>query len=354
MNATAPVMASLRDPSEVVAALPYLLGFHPRDSLVTIAIEPGVPPTVGLVLRGDLPRPGAEHELVDQIRAPLQAADAPAVMVVVVGGQPHPLPAVVGLLRNALADADIGVAEVLWAESTATGARWNCLECSDHTGVLPDVTASPVAAAAAAAGVIIHADRDELQRLVAPDDDAALARRAGLLDAAVCAAELDRSLAGPAAADRDLRLVRAAVRAAARGELPAGDLEVVRLAVALSDRPVRDRALALCLGETAAAAERLWLALTRATPAPEVAEPAALAALSAYLRGDGTLAGMALDRALSAWPGHSLATLVDQVVRHGVPPWRVRQFIADADADAELDLTDDDTHWGVIDDLETG
>lgn len=341
MNVTAPIVASLRDPSEVVAALPYLIGFHPHDSLVAVGIEPGAPPTVGLVLRGDLPPPGAEHGLVAQIRAPLRTAQAPAVMLVVVGGgQPHPPPAVVGLLRDALYDADIRVAEVLWAESTMPGARWVCLECSGHDGVLPDVTISPVAAAAAAAGVVIHADRDELRRLVAPDDDAALARRAELLDAAVCAAELDRSLAGSSAALRDLRLVRAAARAAARGELPTGDLEVVRLAVALSDRPVRDSALELCLGDTADAAERLWLALTRATPPPEVAEPAALAALSAYLRGDGTLAGMALDRALAAWPGHSLAMLVDQVVRYGVSPGQVRQFIVDACADAELDLAD--------------
>jgi hypothetical protein len=333
-----PLLARLRDPSELVATLPYLLGFHPRDSLVVVTIRPGAPPTVGLVMRGDLPPPGAEDELVDQIRAPLRGAAELAVMLVVIGGRPDPPPAVVGVMRRALAEDGVAVVDVLWAESTAPGARWACLERSAHTGVLPDATSSPLAAASAAAGLVTYADREELRRLVAPDDDAALTRRAVLLDAAVDAAELDRSLAGPTAVDRDLRLVRAAVRAAAEGELPAGDQEVVRLAVALSDRLVRDSALGLCLGDGAHAAERLWLALTRATPPPEVAEPATLAAITAYLRGDGALAGMALERALQAWPGHTLATLADQVMRTAVPPWRLRQVLGDAYADATLDL----------------
>jgi len=341
MNATAPVLASLRDPAEVLAALPYLLGFHPRDSLVVAAIQPGAPPTLGLVLRADLPPPGGEHALVEQLRAPLLARGGCAVLVAVIGGPgrpPQPPPAVVGLLRAALADRGVTVVHALWARSTAPGAPWACLDRPEHAGLLPDATGSPIAAATAVAGLVTYADRAELHRLVAPDDDAALQRRAELLDAAVEAAELDRS---PAAVRRNVRLVRDAVLAAGDGRLPTGDHELVRLAVALCDQLVRGCSIGLCLGETAAAAERLWLALVRATPPPEVAEPAALAALSAYLRGDGALAGMALDRALQAWPGHNLASLVDQVVRAAIPPDVLRQVVVDAHRDAELDLADE-------------
>jgi len=341
MNATAPVIARLRDPAEVLAALPYLLGFHPRDSLVVVTIRPGAPPTVGLVLRGDLPPPGHEHELVDQIRMPLLGAGGALVMLVMVGGRPNPPPAVVGMLRDALSDDGVVVVRALWVESTAPGARWACLDRPADAGVLPDTTSGQLAAAVAAAGLVTHADRDELRRLVAPEDDTALCRRAALLDAAVAAAELDRSPDRASAVARDIQLVRLAVHACAGGRLPAGDHDVVRLAVALSEPVVRDSALALCLGDSTGAAERLWLALTRATPPPEVAEPAALAALTAYLRGDGALAGMALDRALEAWPGHRLATLADQVLRNGVPPCVVRQLLTDACADAALDLEED-------------
>ena len=338
MNALAPILDRLRDPAEVVAALPYLLGFHPRDSLVVVTIQPGAPPTVGLVLRADLPPPGAEDELVEQLCTPLRAGDVRAVMLVVVGGRADPAPASVGRLRGALAELGVAVVHAMWAASTAPGARWACLDRPAHTGSLPDATGSPLAAATAAAGLVTYADRDELRRLVAPDTEAALQRRAALLDAAVEAADMDRSSAGPSATARDVRLVRDAVLAAVDGRLPAEDHEVVRLAVALSDPLVRGCSLDLCLGELAAAAERLWFALTRATPPPEVAEPAALAALSAYLRGDGALAGMALDRALQAWPGHNLAALVDQVVRAAIPPRLLRQVVRDAHHDAQLDL----------------
>jgi len=338
MNATAPVVARLRDPSQLVAALPYLLGFHPCDSLVVVTIQPGSPPTVGLVLRADLPPPGHEHELAEQFCAPLRARGTDAAMLVVIGGQ-ECVPAAAAVLRAALAEQGVVVAHAVWAASTASGARWACLDEPDCAGELPDPDASPLAAAAAASGLVTFTGREELQRLVAPDDDAALQRRAHLLDAAVQDAAADSG--DPAAVARDVRLVRAAVAAAADGRLPTDDHEVVRLAVALSEPLVRDCCLGLCLGGTARAAEQLWLALTRATPAPEVAEPATLAALSAYLRGDGALAGMALDRAIQAWPGHNLSTLLDHVLRTAVPPGRLAQFVADATADAELGLVEE-------------
>lgn len=338
MNATAPVLTRLRDPAEVVAALPYLLGFHPIDSLVVITIRPGAPPTVGLLLRVDLPPPGAEPELAERLCRTLRARSTGAVMLAVVGGPPDPPPAVIDPLRGALGELGVTVVHALWAESTAPGARWVCLDRPDHAGRLPDATASPLAAATAAAGLVTYAHREEVRQLIAPDDDAAMQRRAELLDAAVEAADLDRSSAGRSAVVRDIRLVSEAVRAAAEGRLPIEDREVVRLAVALSDPHVRGCSLGLCLDGTAAAAERLWLALTRMTPPPEVAEPAALAALSAYLRGDGTLAGMALDRALEAWPGHALAELMDNVLQAAVPPDVLRQIVIDAHRDAELDL----------------
>jgi len=339
MNAIAPVIDRLRNPADLLAALPYLLGFHPRDSLVLVTLEPGDPPAVDLVLRADLPPPGAEREVAEQVAAPLRTRRSPVAMLAVIGGRVDEPPPVVAAVRDVLAGLGLRPPLESWAESTEPGARWACLGTRCHSGVLPDSTASPLAAATAAAGLVTHASRDGLRRLVAPDDDAALQRRAGMLDRAVAAAELDRALAGRPAVVRDLRVVHAAVRAAAGGRLPVGDHEVVRLAVALSDQQVRDLALGLCLGdETAAPAERLWLALTRATPPPEVAEPAALAALSAYLRGEGALAGMALERALLAWPGHTLATLADRALRLALPPRQLRRLMQEAFADAELDL----------------
>ncbi|HWR46990.1 MAG TPA: DUF4192 family protein, partial [Pseudonocardiaceae bacterium] len=70
----------------------------------------------------------------------------------------------------------------------------------------------------------------------------------------------------------------------------------------------------------------------RATPAPERAEPAALLALSAYVRGDGALAGVALDAALHACPQHSLSGLLRAALDAGLPPELLRSIAADAAA----------------------
>lgn len=341
MNATAPPSARLGHPADLVTALPYLLGFHPRDSLVVVTVEPGTPPTVGLVLRADLPAPGAERQLAEQLCAPLRTRGTGVVLIVVVGG-PACVPAAVAVLRAALDEAGVVVAHALWAESTSGGARWSDLDAADRDaadttgGVLPDASGSDLAAASAVAGIVTFGSREELADLLRPDPDEVLARRAVLLDAAVKAVERVHG-ADPA---RHVELVRAALAAAADGRLPTTDEEIVRLAVALSDPVVRDSCLGWCLGATATAAELLWQALTRMTPAPEVAEPASLAAMSAYLRGDGALAGIAIDRAETAWPGHNLATLLHHVVANAVPPSRLDQFVRDAAADAALAIAE--------------
>ena len=54
----APVLR-MRDPGELCAALPYLIGFHPRDSLVVVAFGGPSGRRVGLTQRVDLPSP--EH-----------------------------------------------------------------------------------------------------------------------------------------------------------------------------------------------------------------------------------------------------------------------------------------------------
>ena len=68
-------------------------------------------------------------------------------------------------------------------------------------------------------------------------------------------------------------------------------------------------------------------ALVRETPDPEAAEPAVLLAACALLRGDGALAGIALDRAEQAWPGHRLTRLLRAVWAAGIPPERVRECL---------------------------
>ena len=104
---------------------------------------------------------------------------------------------------------------------------------------------------------------------------------------------------------------------------------------ALSDVRVRDRALGLALGDDAAAAETLWTECTRRAPAPLDAAPATLLAVSAWLRGDGAMANIALDRALTSRPGYTLAGLLAQGLTACLPPEDLRTMVREVAA--ELD-----------------
>ncbi len=232
----------------------------------------------------------------------------------------------------------------LWVPRIATGQPWCCYPPCDCTGTVGPVDDSPVAAASAWLGKVTFGSRAELEASLAPDARAETPRFRRLIDEAADAAALDRELAGPPAARRDL-----AALAAARDEVAAGralgDTELARLAVALTDPWVRDAALGWAVppddgpdgpdgpagsdgpDDPGHAAEQLWTTLVRALPAPEVAEPASLLALTVLVRGGGALVGAALERARRADPGHRLTVLTEGLVSGGVGPAAVREMV---------------------------
>jgi hypothetical protein len=106
-----------------------------------------------------------------------------------------------------------------------------------------------------------------------------------------------------------------------------GDREVARIVWSLRDRALRDRALELALGPDAASAEVLWTECTRRAPAPLDAAPATLLAVSAWLRGDGAMANVALARALAGDPGYRFAELLSQALSACVGPRELRRLI---------------------------
>jgi hypothetical protein len=177
-------------------------------------------------------------------------------------------------------------------------------------------------------GRIVHRSRDELERMLAPADPAAVRRREQLLlDRARDVRALDTAPESP----RDLlHTVDRAIADTADGTLVIDDARVVELAWALASPSVRDGAMVRCLGPAAAAAEQLWAALVREVPDPEAAEPAVLLAACALLRGDGGLANVALARAERAWPGHVLTSLLRVMAAGGTSPTEARKLLGES------------------------
>lgn len=155
---------------------------------------------------------------------------------------------------------------------------------------------------------ITYPDRAALIALLEPTDPDAVARRAARLRPTP-----------PLPPARAIRIAQAALDRVERTELPTSDGEIIDLAYALAHPCGRDAALVLTAEHPNRASE-LWLALTRALPAPLRANPAALLGAAAHLTGNGALAGIALDAALLADPAHTLAGLLRQALHAGLTP----------------------------------
>jgi hypothetical protein len=329
MSALTTSRIRLSDPAELIAAVPHLLGFHPRNSIVLMVLHGK---RLGLTLRADLVDEDEAPLLAERLLPPIARQQPTGVAVVVVGGDtapdgrpPHRV--LVDALDNVLTEAGLTLVHAAWTAETVRGAAWHCYDDPLCIGTVPDPATSPVAAATVAAGAVTFSSREEMAELVAAEDPVALQRRAALL----AAADAEHPMSSRLVALRLTRL-RELHRAAAAGDLTLSDSTVTEVASALCDHRVRDACLPWCTGPDAVGAERLWLALVRATPAPERAEPAALLALTVYLRGDGAFAGLALDTALRACPQHSLSGLLRAALEGGLPPELLRSVAQDAAA----------------------
>ncbi len=148
----------LSSPADILTAIPYLLGFHPADSLVVIGVEHAA---VRVATRWDLPlAPGALGDLL-----PLLAREkADATLLAAFGEAALTAPALDEALRF-LSAAGVGVHDAL---RTHDGRYWSHLHACPPGGVHYDTAAHPVAAEAVVRGMVALPDRQTLERTLAP------------------------------------------------------------------------------------------------------------------------------------------------------------------------------------------
>lgn len=310
----------VRDPGELIASTPSLLGFRPADSLVVHAHQ-GT--RITFSLRLDLPSPEDLDELAATAAGLALGTDPTGVTVVVVGGDARGAPpgevpnrALAEAVIDDCAAAGVPLVHAMWTREIRKGAPWRCYRDPACGGTLPEPESTVAAAATAAIGRVVYDSREEMESILAPDDVAEVARRAVML----------AETAGDLGADEGSAALRDALDRVARPGFALSNTDIATLARALSVTAVRDACLATALPPgtpEALSAERLWTELTRVTPAPERAAPATLLGYSAYLRGECALAGMALEEALTADPGYVLAQLLRAALSAGLSPERL-------------------------------
>ena len=97
-----------------------------------------------------------------------------------------------------------------------------------------------------------------------------------------------------------------------------------------STAPFREDHPLLCpaspYAATKIAGEALCAILARTLPEPWRVEALVLLAFSAYVRGDGPLAGLSLEAALRCDPDHRMAGMLDTALQSGMRPERIREL----------------------------
>ncbi len=339
----------LSDAGELIAAIPAFLGFHPTRSLVVMSLtttdpDPGEPraDTIDAVMRHDLllpdddqVLPAAMFDAFDRFRTVCVHDGADAALVVIVddrledpaGSAGRGVLRVVECLDACFAATGIDVVGVHATTRIECGASW-FVPGSEVTGTVADPDSSLVAATRVFHGGTIRRSRDELAAVLSPLPARSRTRIGELIDESIDARDADYArdsrAAGAAHADRrELDALLALVAVHADGSAPDARA-CAEMAVLLANPTVRDAALGLSVGDTAEDIEQVWIALARALPDPERADAAALVAFSAYLRGDGPFAGVALGAALESNPRHRLADLLDQALQAGLRPEAIR------------------------------
>ncbi|MFD4943830.1 DUF4192 domain-containing protein [Streptomyces sp. NPDC058239] len=352
---------TLRGPAELADALPYLMGFHPNDSVVMVALHGGRG-RFGGRLRLGIPQspqewpPVAEQLAECLIKGSERRGERPDAIVIFLCQDPaegesgsqimERLKPLAQRLRTACGALDVPVLEAL---CISAGRYWSyccpderCCPAEGNQLALPGT--SVMAAAAAYAGIQVRGTLREMEARLAPLNTTAAAEQQRALDSAgaelvpkildeVGRKDVARETLGLA---RRLmkRLREAPVTVPSASDINDDRLishdEAAAVILGLQDRETRDKAAEWMEGPEADSALRLWRALSRRCVAPyeeHAAAPLTLAGWVSWSTGDEPGARVALGLALRVDPGYTFAQLLHEACNQGLDPETLRRCL---------------------------
>lgn len=307
----ASLMTTVTNPSDLLAAVPFLIGYQPSDSIVLMSLKEE---SITMAIRIDFPESIRKREasaLVEKFRG----SDG-ALLVSYIPDSCTDAESILKPLIEAFDEAEIPLRESI----IIVGNRWRSLICGDEAccplegSPLPELVDSRIAVEEITQGKVmpfknltemassLDSELDQvviemMGRIPAIDynQEPTLLQRDGanaILDF-LHDFEVDRIC-------RDKRLV-------------------AKVLVRLKDLQVRDFALGSMDSESDLYFDA-WRWLLKKAPEGFVAAPATLFAVASYERGDGAMANLALERAESDQPNYSMAKLLRQLFQSGKPP----------------------------------
>ncbi|WP_153427204.1 DUF4192 domain-containing protein [Streptomyces alkaliphilus] len=356
----------LRSAEELVDALPHLLGFHPEDSLVLVAVHRDGGRLGGRV-RAPIPESPVEWpRAADAVaRCLLEGSrrreGVPASAVLYLCRDPRSgesprqvmerLRPFAALVRASCAALAVPVHEALclsgdryWPYTSPAAST-----CPPEGRPRPRPGHSELAAASVLAGVPMPPTRGEMERRLAPARGAAAADQVRAMDEALAVmvpkvlgdgadltalreetVELARRLVGRFRRGGAEPRRGSPVAADTRDDALLSSVEAASLILGLQDREARDRSARWQEGPDGRAALRLWRALSRRCVAEygaHAAAPLTLVGWVAWSLGDAVEARIALARALEVDPRCVMARLLHEAVNEGLDPEPLRRAL---------------------------
>lgn len=303
----------LNGPVDLLSAIPYLLGFHPHESLVIIGID-----GARLVMTARLDLADARTQSLVHTLTAIACGGSTSTTAVVFTDQTEVPVQVERCFTGAAGQVGLAVSDLL----LVTGGRWRSLRCSDQACCPPlgrelPAPSTAVHAAAVHAGLTALPSRETLAAVFTPAPQSSnlgdlLQHHQERYDRAQGEDTLRAHQAFAVHAISDAHWV------AEIGEMPSND-ETARFAVALRSDTVRD-ATWLAIDAGTLEGIQLWVNLARRLPHPYDAAPLFLAAWSSYRHGNGASAAIAADLSIAADPDYQAAELLRAILACGISP----------------------------------
>ena len=310
-------MPTLTSANDLITAIPFLIGFHPTDSIVLISVKDDA---IGLAMRIDLPTQ-LESDQIDLLAHHFLQEESEAALLVAYmpesrdDGDSVLISLGAGLIRNG-----VEIQESIVVQS----GRYRSIICRDLTccpstgKVMPEIEKSEIAAEHVVAGIPMPYD-DISQLIETLSADPLALTLSWASDVSTYAFEegdptvIELRRDGVETMDLLLDEYRMGYGATNR-------LLVARMIGRMNDLQVRDYALGAHTEDTYDLYFTMWRELLRFAPPGYVAPIACIVAAMAYEGGDGALAQRALDRALEDDEQYPLAALLRRVFNAGWPP----------------------------------
>lgn len=308
----------IRDGDDVVAVVPYLLGFQPHESIVALVFR--------------------DRRLITTVRFPLAIGDVPAELHRRIWAISQQFPGACWVLvaysddRSAAVDTVEAMTLAIGAEAVfdslyVNDGRYWSLGCPDRfccpaEGRLIDTSGSPVAMRAVVAGLQVLGSREEIDKSIRPPRGWLARAAMGRLDTAL--AEI-RTIGLDEIAQQFEDLVERGL------EDPAGlsEKELAMMAASACYPSARDRALLKLTRAEARRHVELWRVVARATPRGSQAPVLGLLGMAAWVSGDGALQMVCLERGEKIAPEHALIGLLADINRLAAPPMVWERLLAD-------------------------